>query len=236
MAPNEETPRLQQRREADVQLSLLSLQCPFHLRRITRLFLHRSSFGIKTTFPGENYTLLQTYAYIYLYIYRYIYIYVYICTNDLTTESQMFLSMFFFYGVLFYFILFFDSALLTVTFPTTFTHPRVFSDGRRCKKLTAGHIIFDRNCQIHLQPVSCSEQMSGFNLRCLHWSTEKRKRKKKRTIFSCPSRPACQRCSYLRHWVTWCILLLWMILHSDSRLAQISLALPVTLKGWCGHF
>lgn len=43
------------------------------------------------------------------------------------------------------------------------------------QKLTALRVILDRNCQIHLHPDSCSEQMSGFNSLCLHWSTEKRK-------------------------------------------------------------
>lgn len=47
------------------------------------------------------------------------------------------------------------------------------------QKLTAERVIFDWNCQIHLQPDSCSERVSGFNLHCLHWSTEKREKKKK---------------------------------------------------------
>lgn len=52
------------------------------------------------------------------------------------------------------------------------------SKWKTLQKWTAGRVILDWNFQTHLQPVSCSEQMSGFNLCCLHWSTEKGKEKK----------------------------------------------------------
>lgn len=151
--------------------------------------------------------------------------------------------MFFFYAFkAVSFLFFFPDLLFDVDISHNIYTSQCIFWWRTLQKLPALRVIFDRNCQIHLQPDSCSEQTSGFNLRCLHWSTEKRKIKKKktRTIFSCPSRLTCQRCSRLRHWVTWCILLLSVEgrhldgLHSDSHLAEIFLllfpTLPLTLS------